>query len=61
MASLRQNIGYHATMFSGHKGTAMIITPEQALLKAQDQFQQLLDFVRQAADEARGSIRWNGT
>ena len=35
MASLRENMGYHATMFSGHKEAVMIFSPEQALLKAQ--------------------------
>ena len=35
MASLRENMGYHATLFSGHKQAVMIFSPEQALFKAQ--------------------------
>ena len=37
MAPLRQNMGYQAIMFSPTKGTTMIISKEQALLKAQAQ------------------------
>jgi hypothetical protein len=33
----------------------MIITPEQAALKAQHQFDALRDFVRQAGQESRAS------
>ena len=40
-------------MFCLTKGTVMIMTQEQALLKAHEQFQQLLDSVRQAADQAQ--------
>jgi len=40
-------------MFSPTKGTAMILTQEQALLKAQAQLQQLLATVRQAVDDSQ--------
>ena len=40
-------------MFRTTKGTAMIMSQEQALLKAHEQFHQLLDSVRQAADQAQ--------
>jgi hypothetical protein len=53
VAPLGQNIGRYTPMFRRTKGTAMIISQEQALLKAHEQFQQLLDSVRQAADEAQ--------
>jgi hypothetical protein len=53
VAPLRQNIGYQASMFSPTKGTAMILTQEQALLKAQDQLQKLLATARSAADEGQ--------
>src|SRR5829696_5691495 len=51
MASLRENMGYHATMFSGPKEAIMIFSPEQALLKAQADLQDLVTFARQAADD----------
>ena len=51
MASLSENMGYQATMFSGHKEAAMIFSPEQALLKAQADLQDLVSFARQAADD----------
>jgi hypothetical protein len=50
MASLRENMGYHTTVFSGHKETVMIFAPEQALLKTQADLQELITFVAQAAD-----------
>jgi hypothetical protein len=50
MASLRENMGYHATMFSGRKEAVMIFSKEQALLKAQVDLQDLVTFARQAAD-----------
>jgi hypothetical protein len=50
MASLRENMGYHATMFSVHKEAVMIFSPEQALLKAQADLQDLITFARRAAD-----------
>ena len=53
MAPLGQNIGHFTPMFRTTKGTAMIMSQEQALLKAHEQFHQLLDSVRQAADQAR--------
>src|SRR6476469_8621189 len=51
MASLRENMGYEATMFSGHKEAVMIFSPEQALLKAQADLQCLVTFARRAADD----------
>ena len=51
MASLRENMGYHTTMFSGRKEAVMIFSPEQALLKAQSDLQDLVAFARQAADD----------
>jgi hypothetical protein len=51
MASLRENMGYYATMFSGHKEAVMIFSPEQALLKAQADLNDLVSFARQAADD----------
>jgi uncharacterized small protein (DUF1192 family) len=53
---LRQNIGYQASMFSPTKGTAMILTQEQALLKAQDQLQKLLTTARSAAEAGQLSV-----
>jgi hypothetical protein len=50
MASLSENMGYHATMFSVHKEAVMIFSPEQALLKAQADFRDLITFARRAAD-----------
>jgi hypothetical protein len=50
MASLRENIGYHAKMFPGRKEAVMIFSQEQALLKAQADLQDLVTFARQAAD-----------
>ena len=40
-------------MFRTTKGTVMIMSQEQALLKAYEQFHHLLDSVRQAADQAQ--------
>src|SRR6516162_7655558 len=51
MASLRENMGYHTTVFSGRKEAVMIFSAEQALLKAQADFQDLVTFARQAATE----------
>jgi hypothetical protein len=48
---LSENIGYHAKMFSGHKEAVMIFSPEQALLKAQADLQDLVTFARRAADD----------
>ena len=52
MAPLRQNIGYQASMFSPSKGTTMIITQEQALLKAQAQLNQLIQSVHAAVEQS---------
>ena len=49
MASLRENMGYQSTMFSGHKEAVMIFSPEQALLKSQADLQALVTFARQSA------------
>jgi hypothetical protein len=49
MASLRENMGYQTTMFPGRKEAIMIFSPEQALLKAQVDLQDLVTFARQAA------------
>jgi hypothetical protein len=51
MASLRENMGYQATMFSGRKEAVMIFSPEQALLKAQADLQDLVTFARKAATD----------
>jgi hypothetical protein len=53
MASLRENMGYHTTLFSGRKEAVMIFSPspEQALLKAQTDLQDLVTFARQAATD----------
>ena len=51
MAPLRQNIGYQASMFSPTKGTAMIMSQEQALLKAQAQLDQLIESVHSAVEQ----------
>src|SRR6476646_8899752 len=51
MASLRENIGYHTKMFPARKEAVMIFSPEQALLKAQADLQDLVTFARQAASE----------
>src|SRR5947209_20437608 len=51
MASLRENMGYHTTMFSGRKEAVMIFSPEQALLKTQADLQDLVTFARRAADD----------
>lgn len=51
MASLRENMGYQATMFSGRKEAVMIFSPEQALLKTQADLQDLVTYARQAADD----------
>ncbi len=53
MAPLRQNIGYHTSMFSPTKGTAMIMNQEQALLKAQAQLDQLIESVHSAVGGSR--------
>jgi len=53
MAPLRQNMGYQANMFHPTKGTAMIISKEQALLKAQAQLDQLIASVHQAVEQSR--------
>lgn len=52
MAPLRQNMGYQANMFDPTKGTAMIISKEQALLKAQAQLDQLIASVHRAAEQS---------
>ncbi len=52
MAPLRQNMGYQANMFHPTKGTAMIISKEQALLKAQAQLDQLIASVHSAVDQS---------
>ena len=52
MAPLRQNIGYHASMFDPTKGTTMIFSKEQALLKAQAQLDQLIASVYLAVEES---------
>jgi hypothetical protein len=52
VAPLRQNIGYQASMFSPTKGTTMIISKEQALLKAQAQLDQLIASVDLAVEES---------
>ena len=49
MAPLRQNMDYQATMFSPTKGTTMILSKEQAILKAQAQ---LIVSVHQAVEQA---------
>jgi hypothetical protein len=51
VAPLGQNIGLYTPMFRLTKGTAMIMSEEQALLKAHEQFQQLLDSVQQAVEQ----------
>jgi hypothetical protein len=51
MASLGENMGYQATMFSGRKEAVMIFSPGQALLKAQTDLQDLVIFARRAATE----------
>jgi hypothetical protein len=51
MASLRENMGYHATLFSGRKEAVMIFSPEQALLKAQADLHDLVSFARRAASD----------
>jgi hypothetical protein len=53
MAPLRQNMGYDASMFSPTKGTAMIMSQEQALLKAQAQLDQLTESVHRAVEQSR--------
>ena len=53
MAPLRQNMGYQASMFSPTKGTAMIMSQEQALLKAQAQLDQLIASVHSAVEQSR--------
>ena len=52
MAPLRQNIGYQANMSSPTKGTTMIISKEQAILKAQAQLDQLIASVDQAVEQS---------
>jgi len=51
MASLRENMGYHTTMFSGRKEAIMILSSEQALLKAQGDLQDLVTFARHAVTD----------
>jgi hypothetical protein len=53
VAPVRQNIGYQASMFSPTKGTAMILSQEQALLKAQAQLDELIESVHSAVEESR--------
>jgi hypothetical protein len=53
MAPLRQNMGYDSSMFSPTKGTAMIMSQEQALLKAQAQLDQLIESVHRAVEQSR--------
>lgn len=50
MAPLRQNMGYQAVMFFLTKGTTMIISQEQAILKAQAQLDQLIASVHRAVE-----------
>jgi hypothetical protein len=52
MAPLRQNMGYDASMFSPTKGTTMIMSQEQALLKAQAQLDQLIESVHRAVEQS---------
>jgi hypothetical protein len=52
MAPLRQNMGYQAVMFHPTKGTIMIISQEQALLKAQAQLDQLIASVHRAVEHS---------
>jgi hypothetical protein len=52
-APLRQNIGYQASMFSPTKGTTMIMSQEQALLKAQAQLDELIESIHSAVEESR--------
>ena len=52
MAPLRQNIGYQASMFSPTKGTTMIISKEQAILKTHAQLDQLIASVHSAVEES---------
>jgi hypothetical protein len=52
MAPLRQNMGYQAVMFSPTKGTTMIISQEQAILKAQAQLDQLIASVHRAVEQS---------
>jgi hypothetical protein len=49
MASLSENIGYHAKMVPYPKEAAMIFSQEQALLKAQADLQDLVSFAQRAA------------
>jgi hypothetical protein len=53
MAPLRQNMGYQAIMFSPTKGTTMIISQEQVILKAQAQLDQLIASVHRAVEQSR--------
>ncbi|HSB82537.1 MAG TPA: ISKra4 family transposase [Candidatus Methylomirabilis sp.] len=48
---MRQNIGCYTPMELHTGGLVMIITPEQAALKAQERFDHLLDLVRQASHD----------
>jgi len=50
-ASVRQNIGCYTPMEPPPGGLVIIITPEQAALKAQERFDHLLDLVRQASHD----------
>jgi hypothetical protein len=48
-----QNIGRYIPMALHPGDLAMIITPEQAALKAQERFEHLLGLVRQASHDGR--------
>ena len=50
-APVRQNIGCYTPMELPPGDLAMIITPEQATLKARERFDSLLDLVRRASDD----------
>jgi hypothetical protein len=51
MASLRENIGYDARMFSCRREAVMIFSQDRALLNAQTDLQDLITLARQSADE----------
>jgi hypothetical protein len=51
--SVRQNIGCHAPMERPSGDLVMIITPEQAALKARQRFDSLLDLVRHASHDGQ--------
>src|SRR5512135_693371 len=52
-APVRQNIGCYTPMELPPGDLAMIITPEQATLKARERFDSLLDLVRRASDDGQ--------